>query len=213
MRYNTRNNCQRLDLRYNYVIFGTNKDYYRWAYRDLENLDYAKIIWSQIDVNSKFLQCLNRLHYSDKLNKLVQIPLKNIWMPLNFINSFNDNKPICFIYFGSRKNVLSVEYIKYLRSKYPRSKHVIYFLDFVEITHKREDAIELIKNADLSYSFDVSESRKYGIEYQHELYSSFCEYLGNEEKEERDVFFLGKAKNRLEVIMSAYKQLSDLGLK
>ena len=70
---------------------------------------------------------------------------------------------------------------------------------------------ELKEKFDLVISFDQNDCKKYNLIYHHLVFSSYQGDLV--EMPESDVYFVGKAKNRLSEIIKVYKILREHGLK
>lgn len=194
---------------YNYVIFGSDEDFYKISYADIFKLDNARYLYKPLDIDNSTLTFLYRLHKSSILNKYISLPFKNIWNPFQFINSFNNSNQICFIFFAGRRELLSRSFISYLRKEYTNSKFVFFLQDLV--SKQRDINIDEIKsNFDLVLSFDHGDVLKYGLVYYPLVYSKPKDKL-LQGVIESDVYFVGKAKNRLKEIIATYEFLSDNG--
>ncbi len=199
------------DFKYNYVIFGYDQDLYKIPYNDVIKLDNAVYLCKPLDTNSKLLVFLYKTHLTKKINKYIKLPFKSIWNPLMFRRKFKDSKPLCFIFFMRRCNLVNHGLIKYLRKKYPDAKFVCFYQDLVK--NYTECSLERIKSEfDLILSFDHNDANEYGLYYYPLVYSE-VDITDNPEIEKSDVFFVGVAKNRLDDILDAYVKLRDAGLK
>lgn len=197
-------------MKYNYVIFATDDDYYKVSYNELLKNKGVKYIGSELDSNNKLLTFFYKMHTSPLTNKFVNLPFKNIWNGKMFTNTFEDNKPICFIFFPGRRKEYDNGLMNYLKKKYKDSKFVLYYQDLIGKSKMPE--IELFKNEfDLILSFDHSDVLKYSLNYYPLVYSEID--VPNVVTEESDVYFVGKAKNRLEDIRAVHKLLKNAGLK
>lgn len=206
---------------YNYAIIGYNLDLYKYCYSDVlvnENVRYIPNNISKklpplfiLPKLNAFIYFLYRLHHSAKINKIINLPLKKIWFGLYFKNDFSGDNPLCFIFFGRNYYLESYGYIEYLKKKYPNSKHVCIFQDLIK-THENIDINHVKDVFDLVISFDHIECKKYGLEYHQLVYSHFP----IEESpiiSKSDVYFLGKAKDRLDKIIKTYEYLRSKNLK
>lgn len=197
-------------MRYNYVIFGSEVDFLRVSYEDLNKVDYAKYLYRRIDTDNPVLTKLYQLHTSPVTNRFFRLPGQGIWNKMAFRGSFNDDKPICFLFFP-RLRWLQNGIIEYLRKKYPDCKVGLYFGDLVQ--HAYPNGIEeLKKKVDICLSFDHSDAQKYGMYYYPLPYSCY-DIPADDTIAESDVYFVGKAKDRLDRILSAYEKFRDAGLK
>ncbi len=196
-------------LKYNYVIFGSLDDYYVISYSELYDKPYAKCIMNYLDTKNTLLSTLFRVHHSNAANRWGALPFKNLWNPLIFKNCFQDNKPICFVFFA-RNKLCSKMVIEYLRKQYPNSRFVAFWQDLVK-TVKMNDFEELReKYLDICLSFDHGDCKKYNMTYYPLVYSPYK--ISIESNEKSDVYFVGKAKDRLAMIIQIYEKLSEAGL-
>lgn len=110
-----------------------------------------------------------------------------------------------------------IEYgiIDYLKKKYTRSKWVTVLSDMCDGEYGRistfgKDYIELLKNNfDLILTYHFRDSKKYDLVYYEQTYPS----QHREITMEYDVLFLGKAKNRLNLLHSVYSKLIENNIK
>ena len=200
-------------MKYKYVVCGTpNMDLYKVSYADLAKTDNAVYLCSPIQSDSKVLNWLHKRHFGVRINKIINLPFKKIWNRFYYKNDFDkkDSSSICF--------VLSASYMKYekygliedIRKDYPNCKIVCFYQDLVG---KRGYPPKKVKELfDLVLSFDHKNCEEYGFVYYPLVYS-YTEIEDDPNIPESDIFFLGKAKNRLAEILEAYEVLRDSGLK
>ncbi len=202
-----------MDLRYNYVVFNSiskltelpGKDsYIDICVRDLYDAKGVKVVNLPLPNHSSFLRYLYALHNSERVNKLIPLPFKSLWYPLHFHNDFNDNKPLCFILLETR---LTEKFIRYLKDAYPSCKIVAIHRDFIHLT----SGLKLNSLFDLEMTYDEGEAQKYNIPCFSEFESKID--IKVEEHAESDVFFAGRAKDRLPALLKAYEKFTNAGLK
>lgn len=70
----------------------------------------------------------------------------------------------------------------------------------------------LLQKVDIALSFDHADAEKYGMDYYPLVYSP-CDMGEDDSIPESDVYFVGKAKDRLPAILAAYEKLRDAGLR
>lgn len=209
-------------LRYNYIYFTSpdnklHKDsdgYYTICLKDLEEYPgEIKIIYYPLIYANYFIKKLFLLHTSRRVNKIINLPFKNFWYPYYFEKTnFTENKPICFVV---ASGVVSLKYILYLKKKYPDAKFVNIYRDKFAITNRlnNEYTLDSTKKVfDLRMSFDEGEAQKYGMSYFSEFESKIDVPI-SPDYPLSDVFFAGKAKDRLPRLLQAYEILSASGLK
>lgn len=196
-------------MEYNYVVFGHEWDLYKLSYSDLLKLSNARYIGGLWDDDNKIRSILKHVLFSRKIPQCVYLPFLGIWNTTFFKNPFNDNKPICFVFFNIWLEPISFGLLTYLRKNYPRSKFVLFSQDLVEkiyIGHQKHpiDIIETKKLFDLWISFDRQDCKKYGLLYHPLVFSSFHGKL--EDYPNKDIYFLGAAKNRLAEIIKTFEK-------
>lgn len=199
-------------MKYNYVFFLPNNDYYWICYSDLAQLDNCKVfrdIKNQIPILSVF----SRIHLSQKINNIIELPFKSLWHETFYDISFTQKRPLCFVFFvGILEPLWKRKFVEYLKRKYPEAKFVGYYADLVNAPHRiLLNKPEVISHFfDLLINYDREDASKYGMLYYPTSYSNIAKIENNEIC---DVYFLGKAKDRLKKIFSIYEQLTLAGLK
>ncbi len=197
-------------MKYNYVIFSTPNDYYRCIYSDVIKMDNVLYLDKRLDTKSKFITTLCRLHTSPKTNKILPLPFKGIWNKWVFRGKFDNDNPVCFIFFEDYI-WFNKRYIKYLRKKYKGCKIVFYYQDMVERTKKCKNPDEIRKFVDFMISYDKGDAEKYKMALFQDVYSK-TDIQEDESLECRDVFFCGIVKDRLNKILEVYDRCVSLGL-
>lgn len=207
-------------LKYNYVFFDSEdkrlkKDKYGYRYicsKDL--LDCENVIWVTypLDYAPFYVRLLFLIHNAPKTNCIINLPFKEKWYPYYFKNTFENDKPLCFIMSG---RYLSVSYLRYLKKTYPSAKFVKIHRDLLELWKQRNPSFtdEIVNEIfDLSLTYDGKEAEKYRMPY-------FCEFESkidiplSKKYPLHDVFFAGKAKDRLDLLLKTYDRLVAIGIK
>jgi hypothetical protein len=206
---------------YNFVIIGYNSELYKLSYNDallLKNVAYTpQYIRSNrpllcLITNANVLTYLiNRLHHSTKVNKFFKIPFKNAWFEKYYKYKFENENPLCFLFFSRNLALLKYGFLKFLKEKHPGSKFVCFFQDLVS-THEDASINEIKDIFDLVITFDNKEAEEYGFEHFPLVTSRYSQDLSSD-LQESDVYFLGVAKNRLKDIITSYEKLRDKNLK
>ena len=197
-------------MHYQFVIFGSSSEFMRAAYADIDTYDGATYLYKNLETESKVKKALFRFHNSKKINSIMNLPYKSVWFN-DLTPELNKHDYICFLFFagGTRFNAIKDGYIEYLRDNYPNGRIVCFYQDLVSL--KRNVSVQEIKEkCDLVLSFDQNDCYKYGLTYYPLVYSSSNIDVTDISN---DVYFVGKAKDRLEDILDAYSFLRDSGLK
>lgn len=190
--------------KYNYVIMGSEWDLYKQSYADISTLPDAVYISDKIIRENIWM----KYALLKKVSLYLNIPVKKSWNALFFNHKFAENKPICFVFFGLWARVnQKTGLINFLKSQYPNSKFV-WFLQDLYVRHPYSTT-----PFDLVLSYDRAECVKYGFVYHPTVFSRNFILPKSNEIEKSDVYFVGKAKNRLPIILSCYEKLTGAGFK
>ena len=204
---------------YNYVYFNSScngneidpNEYNAICTRDLESLDNVRVIQVPLQNKSKFWRSLFNIHNDERINRRINLPLKNVWFPYYFKDDFNNQRPYCFVFASTS---YSFEYIDFLRKKYPNCKIVKIHRDLLKVTHAKPNFTEENMNRvfDLRLTIDEEEAKKYNLLHFDEIESKIDISI-DPNYPLSDVFFAGKAKDRLPKLIEAYDRLTSFGLK
>lgn len=186
-----------------FVILGSQWDLYKQSYSDIYTIDDAIYIPGDVIYISPF----TRFHFSKKINKYIHLPLKKIWNYKYYNNYFPSDRPLCFIFMGNWVKLNEeIHYVKYLRNKYPDAKIVCFLQDL----YKFYNNDKLFEEFDLKLSFDQGDAEKYGFIYHPLVFSEYKDEIKN--MPHSDIYFLGKAKDRLPDIIKTFEILKEENL-
>jgi len=179
---------------------------YEYCYKDLEGFDNVDLLKGHINFKSKLEEKIYLKHFTKKY----KLPFRKFWNRKFYKTKFNKNDNLIFIISYVDENLLKYDSIKYLKNKYKNSKFVLFLSDL--IVHKILNANfnDVKKMFDAVISFDYNDCNVYGLHNHPLVYSAPKDNI--EVKEDIDVFFCGKAKDRLESIMTAFKYLKEKGI-
>lgn len=186
---------------YNFVFFQNPNDYYRVAFSEAETLPNVSVNYG-LSLKNRVAQGLYKIHFSDKINKVIPLPFKSLWNPLYYSNTFIESTdPICFVYNGGILRAVLSGLVEYLKKEYVGSKHVCFLQDIVSsYPPEYENAFGVF---DLVISYDFSDVSKYNFLYHPTVYT-VIDIPETDAIEKSDVYFLGAAKDRLEEIYNVY---------
>ena len=202
-------------LHYNYVIFNsidnklryTPNGYYTICMKDLDDVDGVNCINVPLSHLPFWVRYIYNAHHSSRLN-IVSLPFKNLWYPFYFKNTFKNDKPVCFIVLDR----VPIDYLHYLKNKYPNSKFVILYRDLRMITERLYPKHPDNPIFDLQMTIDENEAMKFGWKHFEEFESKIQVSI-SKDYPLSDVFFAGKGKDRLSKLLKAYEILTHAGLK
>lgn len=200
-------------MRYKFIIVGSSWDLYKQSYSDLYDKDFAEYICEPPQNIQGIDRIIYNIQHNPHIYNRINLPFKERWFKYYFQESSNvDN--LCFVFFG--RNLLDdyQGYQQYLKKLYPEAKFVLFFQDLFYMHHDRKNnglnLSEIEAQFDLILSFDQNDCKKYGFTYHPLVFSSFHGQL--KEMPFFDVYFLGKAKNRLFEIVACFEKLWDCGV-
>jgi hypothetical protein len=195
---------------YNFVFFSTPSDFYDIAYKDIRHLQNVRYIRNILEPKNVLLKFCFKFHFYFQYKNKIYNPFKAIWNKYLFENDFKDDNPICFIFNERMLYLDNYCFVDYLKDVYPNAKFVCYLQDLIRTINNVN--IEVIVNKfDLSISYDKGDAKKYGLFYYPTPYSFHQPIMLNSVKSS-DVFFVGRAKNRLNEILAIYVKLKEKGL-
>lgn len=199
-------------MKYNYVIFGSESEYYKYSYKELNSNDGA-MYFSEPSLN-KAINTIRKFHMTPRINRFINLPGKGIWNKIIFRNPFRNQKPICFVFFssGSFTDHIPYGFLDYLKNTFPKSKYAVFYQDLVGVD-KRRVTIETFKSCmDAVFSFDYADCEKYGLIYHSLVYSNIDNEIEKIDTES-DVYFCGATKNRITNILETYEWLVNRGYR
>lgn len=205
-----------MTLKYNYVLFST-QDGPTWrtypdgyntiCAEDLNNNEGTKAISAPLDYCNPLVRLIFSAHCSPALAQKIKLPFKEFWYPYYFKNDFREKKPLCFLLLNLH---LPPSYLDYLKKKYPDCKIVLLHRDLLKICQRISPWLLTNKNIDLEMTFDKGEAAKYGFPHFNEFESKIN--LSLTKTPECDVYFAGKAKDRLSILLDVFERLTSFGL-
>ena len=200
-----------LQLNYNYVVLGAD-GYYLAGYSDIIDLPNVKYYTDYYTgFNSLLSKKLVRLNFSRSVNKFLHTPLKHFVYPKLFPHNFNNDKPICYLFFAGWSYIFNSSYIEYLKKKEKNCRCVLYLQDLVS-RNKYLEIDRVRTKMDLILSYDKGDCDKYGLLF-HPTPMSKSSFLGSNYEKTTDFYFCGKAKGRYEIVHKLFKELTSRGYK
>lgn len=200
-------------MKYNFVVFATYANLFKYMWQELKDINNAKVFWDREDllINLSSLEkFLAKIHFNEKINKIIRLPLKKIWY---FIGAkrikFDNNNPICFIWHNHYWTEIENGMVEYLRKKFPDSRHIYFFTDPWMV---REENIKFLKSKmDIVSVFDPILAEKYGLNYYPNIYPD--KKFEDIPKLEYDVFFIGEEKGRKKDLHDLYEVCKKNSIK
>lgn len=198
-------------MEYKFLIGGSNNDYYIVSYRDIMQMDNVTYCREFLQSDSKLLKWIYTHHFGVGMNRFVELPFKSVWNRFYLKNSFSHEDQLCILLFANYLQLERFGLVEFLRKRYPNARIVCFYQD-IAATVKAFPPEKAKSEFDLVLSFDQRDCDQYGWVYYPLVYS-MPEISDDPSIEKSDVYFVGKAKNRLNDIYGAYERLTAAGLK
>ena len=198
--------------KYNFVIFNHLSDYYDIAYQDILDHSNVRYLTNVRKTSNAFLNVLFKIHFSRKVNRFICNPFKKVFNKYLFYSDFTNDKPICFVFTERTLYLYEFGFFEYLRKHYTDCKIVCFLQDLVKtIIIDNKDYKLLFSTFDLSISFDHNDCINYNLIY-HQLIFSNYQIILKDNCRSSDIYFVGKAKDRLPEIIAIFEILRAFGL-
>lgn len=199
-----------MDLKYQYVIIQGDNDYYEMMTENTKKRKEAIIINGLFDIKPGFFKkIVNKIYHCFEDKK--KYGKTKILLPFMFRRKLKGDKPVCFIIWGWYANDVKSYLGQYLRKKYPGCKIVCRFEDIIE--KMAYENIEDYRDAfDYLQSFDESDAKKHNVDYFPSWYDSI-EVIDSDTIRCSDVFFVGRAKERFDILIQIYDYLESRGIE
>ena len=191
------------------VILGNKQEWCRYSLTDFVKSG-CKLINSQYPIKGKVFNYFVRFHFSSKINRKVNLPLKRVWFSTFAKNiSINRQEPLLLICYDWNSISNNVEFLNFLRNYFKDIKLVYMFTNVARISGANKNGFlnKLNDYYDIVYAFDPLDAEKYGFKYQPLLYSKNT--LENVVPG-KSVFYVGNAKDRLNSLHKVYDRLKKL---
>lgn len=197
------------------IVLGYDWDVYNYAFRDL--IDNDKVTYLHTFRPDGLCGVLHRLQFNPKLNRVLPLPFKTMWNPCYLRMLGRDDEAVILVQEHWLRWESATHLLPYIRRNNPKARVVCFIQDLIErtcdiYTGKPLDVDYLKRYSDLVVTYDAGEAERYGISYHPTVYSpvpqkSECKV------EDCDVFFLGRDKGRLGLLMDICQKFSSMGLK
>lgn len=172
--------------------------------------------WSAI--HNCFLRLLCHIHLSPRINSMIQLPFKSIWWKkIFFANIIPKNESVIIIINAHFYSLLNKSIVKHLKKHFKQVYFVFEFSDkyssFSEHYKKFPSVTSVLQTYDLVITYNYTDSLKNGFVLSRPCFEGFSPLPIDDSIPPSDVFFVGKNKNRLNLIHSIFTKCTEEGLK
>lgn len=206
-------------MNYNYIILGYSGNLYKNVFEGANKTNYSMYL-SGLSREGIFTT-LEKIYINEKVNSIVRLPFQKIWVEKKIKNlkklyeqrGLLEDKT-CFILSSRYASYEEAGFYLALRKYFNNPKIVYYFCDLVKIDARKQKLIRQIETQkfDKIFTYDPNDAEKYGFELINAPYSYSPEKTDSS-KPDFDVYFIGKAKDRFQTILSLFSSLTESGLK
>ena len=193
------------------IVLGNYNEWLDKSLTDLKNKKNCKLINTYLPCNNKILLRMASIHYSPRLNKRIKMPFKRIWYRY-FCKCIFPKKEAKILVIIYDWNILGCNesFLKYLKKHFKNLSLVYVFTNIIQITNatKTNFVPRLKLYYDLVYSFEEKDAIENGFYHTQLVYSKNDTIAAPVRKE---VFFAGKAKDRLQMLLGEYHRFKELG--
>ena len=99
------------------IVWGNTAGWCERSWNDILKIKNAKLINEFYPSKSRFMELLIRLHFSERINSIVKLPLKRIWYGYFIDNMVEDrNSEMLVIVYDGNKVGIDEGFLKYFKS-------------------------------------------------------------------------------------------------
>lgn len=197
-----------------YILIDTGSESNRAMMSDVGRMENATQITKTYEPKNLLIDKLIRLHFSYRIACHIDLPFKTIWNKYSvLLRMTKDNaKEYYIVVVNNAVHKFPRQLLNELSAR--ENVHLISLLldSFDKLPQKITKLIRKI-NFERIYTFQKSDSEKYGFLYTNQIYSK-CRLpkLGNED-EKSDLYYIGADKGRMKFLYTVYKMAVAEGLK
>ena len=194
-----------------FLVINDENELYRYMFSDiLENkTDFQVEEINKVKVPI-LLQPFFKIHFSEKINRHMFLPLKKIWNPFYLLHKYNfeTSEQYCVIFLnGSLRYYYSKEYLEKLKTKHKNIKLVMLMYDSYS-NPVAQRARNMMPVFDTVYSFDKKDCIANNLEY---IYSTFSipKNIVKSDEYKTNAFFVGYGAGRMDVLKRTFQKISN----
>ena len=194
-----------------FIVFNSGSHASKLMFADVDKIENAIQMDSVFEIKNPFLKMCNKVHMSGKINRKIKLPFRSIWDKYYITEIAKRHLDIEYIFVYTNVSIkkVCIEYLQELE-KLSNVHLVLIAVDsFVDKFLCPLDVMQKVK-FDLVYSFDPNDSEKHNLIFTRSLYSKREDIVPAEKSV--DLFFVGRAKDRLDYLLSIVKRANDAGL-
>lgn len=162
--------------------------------KDLKQNENVYFVESQsIKPKNKILAFIQRVHFSFKINSIINLPFKSIWYKIK-AEKFNDKDNYIFIVTDGVLGNPDISLYKKIKKKIKNSYFILYTVDSIDLKQNKGVRKYFKDNIwDLVYTFDYQDSQKYNLKFLNYHYYSNREIV-KKDKPKYDIYYISMIK-------------------
>ena len=192
-----------------FLIIDDENELFDIMFYDLNfNKEVEKI--SHFVPESKMISFLRKFHFNPKINSRINLPFKSIWKNKYTIYNYNYNpQEHYFILFlnGCLRFYYDRKMLYDFKNVHPNVSLVLLLYD----SHSNPNSQFALRKKDLFdliFTFDPKDASNHNYEYIYSTLSDITPLLKKKEKKS-DIFYVGRAVNRLPLMHKVLKKISE----
>lgn len=190
------------------VIFPLHHPYMDAVLADLKGLEN---VYFEKPLRNGLINKIRYFHTSITANRFLRLPFQSLWYSTYFKCSSKTESKFAFLFFQGNPLGYDSKFHNYLRKKYPSSKLCFFWGNMVsDALVKYVDYVN--REFDLVYTFDKNDHLKYGWHLHEATFGDVTKW-NLPIIPASDIFFVGKAKGRIQLIHDVYDKFEKLGYK
>lgn len=193
---------------FNLIIYPLHHMYMDAVLADLKGHDH---VFFEQPIRNTFLNKMRYLHTSLSANKLFRLPFQSLWYRTFIPCQYKHNNKFAFLFFQGNPLGFDSHFLHYIRKKYPNSKLCFFWGNMISdaISHY----VSFVNNEyDQVYTFDRNDHLRYGWHFHEATFGDVTKW-NLPKAEPSDIFFVGKGKDRLQMIHDIYDKFTSHGYK
>ena len=165
-------------------------------------------------INSVFLKYLRHIHFSQKINRIIDLPYKYLWYDYHDVPSLVSEIQSILVIDLALEDPYLLDVLKKCRKKKTKMKISLFYLNAIgsSETESRKDFKKAIENAstfvfDEKYTFDKGDSKTFGMRYLGFNYYS-KHNIKNNYNPQYDIYYIGRSTiDRNDLLNAVYNML------
>lgn len=168
---------------------------------DLRQLNQVNLLKGCFYFKSKFEKILYKLHNTHKINDYISLPYREIWLTKEhsavYQQKYHAEDNYYIVVLNMAMPFISTETMAAIRDKF-QAKIILLMFDPSSHNNTTAEAMKRLDEFDLVCTFDENDADRYGFIHFFQIYSMLIP--NTEILPEHDLYFVGRDKNRMEMI-------------